>query len=255
MGGPVGPTGSGGAQHGQHHDQFGRRPGGCDGAGRGERRVGLGDFRIRGLALEGRVDVNLELAFETVGAEAFSDGLPLTVADHGEGSHAVGEGTAHPVGRQRKDHNGAGDRLVVLILYLDDGCAGRTLADVVGSPLAFDDNQVQHRGSLGGGGDPKSQQDREATHGNLRRHYGTGGWVARIGGYWLTESRGGWRGGSGACMDGGADAPVRGRPPGRPIAGRLGTNSASEERVQGVRPTNSAATGMSYSNVMWMRAG
>ena len=56
-------------------------------------------------------------------------------------------------------------------------------------------------------------------------------------------------------MDGGADAPVRGRPPGRPIAGRLGTNSASEERVQGVRPTNSAATGMSYSNVMWMRAG
>src|ERR1019366_566168 len=85
--------------------------------------------------------------------------------------------------------------------------------------------------------------------------------MARVGGWRASEGtglpsrEGGWRGGSGACMDGGADAPVRGRPPGRPIAGRLGTNSASEERVQGVRPTNSAATGMSYSNVMWMRAG
>src|ERR1035441_368561 len=109
MGGPVGPAGRGGAQRGQHHDQFGRNAGGCGGAGGGERRIGLGDYQSCDLALERSVDVNLELAFETVGTEAVSDGLPLTVADHGEGSRAVGEGTARTVRWQCEHHNGAGN--------------------------------------------------------------------------------------------------------------------------------------------------
>jgi hypothetical protein len=48
----------------------------------------------------------------------------------------------------------------------------------------------------------------------------------------------------GVCIDGGADAPVRGRPPGRPIAGaqelipRAKSGSRGTRAVQGDRPTN-----------------
>src|ERR1039457_6879109 len=174
MRGVISSAGSRRGYHGQHHDQLARHPGarGCH-AGRGHHRVGLVDRCRCRLALVRSVHANLILTLQTVGAEPAGYRLTLVVADHGERLGAVSEDAARSVGRQRKDHNCAGHRLVIFILHLDDGFAGSALADVVRRTLALEHYPVEHRGNLSSRGNPLCQQERKIAHATLRRHYAT----------------------------------------------------------------------------------
>ena len=91
----------------------------------------------------------MKLTFQAIRAKPARHRPALVIAHHAERPRAVGECPAGSIGRQRKDYNGAGHRLVILILYLDYGLARGALPDIVRRALAFQDDQIERRRNLG----------------------------------------------------------------------------------------------------------
>src|SRR5262249_18558100 len=110
--------------------------------------VGLGDRGDRYLTLEGGVDMNLHLSFDGVRAQSPGDGASLLIRRHGQSLRAIGEYAASPTAGKGEGHHGTRNRLVILVLDLDDRFPGSALADVVDGSVALDHQQVGHERNL-----------------------------------------------------------------------------------------------------------
>ena len=99
-----------------------------------------------------------DLPLDAIGLQTTRDGLPLLIRGDGQGLRTVGKRPACAAARQGEGNYGAGDRLVVFILDLNDGFARGAQADVVDGAFAFDHDQVEHRRDRGLGGCPETKR-------------------------------------------------------------------------------------------------
>ena len=92
--------------------------------------------------------MDLKFALHIIGAEPARYGLPLSVCHDRQGMGTVGKDAARSLIRKQKDHGRSGNRLVVLILHLDDWLTGRALLYIVDGAVAFHNDDIELAGGF-----------------------------------------------------------------------------------------------------------
>lgn len=132
-----------GASNCQYYEYFGRYSNPRRGP-RGSSRngIGLADGDAGDSPLRRRCYAHLQISLHVIRVETMGYSPALGIAHDSQSPRTVGKDAAGSVIGKQENHRRAGHRLMIFVLYLDNGLARRPLADIVNGSITFDNDQV-----------------------------------------------------------------------------------------------------------------